>query len=83
LYDTFLSELKPGHLEEVGFAEMKVTDDYRAKVKLWVSNPAVVSALPPPKLPKFSPKKFSNHSEMNEWKSSLLRQLAREIKEDG
>jgi len=62
---------------------MKFTDDYRAKERLWAAHPTVVPTAHSPKLPKFSPKKFSNHAEMNLWKTELLRQLARELPNDG
>jgi hypothetical protein len=62
---------------------MKITDDYRAKIRLWVLNPQVAPAPLPPSLPKFSSKKFSSHAEMNRWKQELLKQLAREGAENG
>ena len=57
---------------------MKVTDDYKAKLRLWAANQAVAPLPPPPALPRFSAQKFQTHAEMNAWKQSLLRQLARE-----
>ncbi len=56
---------------------MKISDDYRAKIRLWAANPVVLPA-PPPKLPRFSSKRFSSHAEMNRWKRELLRQIAKE-----
>ena len=62
---------------------VKISDDYQAKVRLWVTHLSVAPAPPPPRLPKFSPKKFKNHVEMNLWKRDLLEQLAREWPLDG
>jgi hypothetical protein len=58
---------------------MKITDDYKAKYRLWAANPVVVAAPPPPRLPKFASRKFSSHAEMNEWKRDLLRELAQSV----
>ena len=55
---------------------MKITDDYYAKQRLWAENPRVVPAPPAPPLPNFKSRRFSSHAEMNEWKRSLLLQLA-------
>jgi hypothetical protein len=55
---------------------MKITDDYKAKYRLWAATPRVIPAPAPPKLPKFASRKFSSHAEMNEWKRGLLRELA-------
>ena len=55
---------------------MKITDDYTAKQRLWAEHPRVVPAPPAPRLPDFKSRRFSSHAEMNEWKRSLLRQLA-------
>ena len=55
---------------------MKVTDDYNAKYRLWAANPVVVPAAIAVKLPGFKSRRFSSHAELNEWKSSVLRQLA-------
>ena len=56
---------------------MKITDDYDAKYKMWAENPEVVPDMPPKYLPKFPPQKFSSHAEMNAWKESLLREIAK------
>ncbi len=55
---------------------MKISDDYRAKYRLWAENPRVVAAPAPPRLPRFKSRRFTSHAEMNQWKQSLLRQLA-------
>jgi len=56
---------------------MKITDDYKAKYRLWAANPTVVPAPPPTRLPDFKSRRFSSHAELNAWKLSMLRQLAR------
>jgi hypothetical protein len=56
---------------------MKATDDYRAKYRLWAKNPQVIPAAAPVRIPHFKSKRFSTHAEMNAWKESVLRQLAR------
>lgn len=55
---------------------MKITDDYKAKYRLWAANPTVVPAPAAPSLPNFKSKRFSSHAELNVWKSSVLQQLA-------
>jgi hypothetical protein len=56
--------------------KMKISDDYRAKLKLWVLNPRV-EALPKIRgIPAFHGRKFSSYAEMNGWKEGLLRQIA-------
>ena len=57
---------------------MKISDDYRAKIRLWAANPVALPAPQPPKLPRFAAKRFSSHAEMNRWKRELLRQIAQE-----
>jgi hypothetical protein len=63
---------------------VKITDDYKAKIRLWAANPRV-EPLPTalPVLPRFRAKKFANHEEMNRWKRSLLAQIARAHAENG
>ena len=58
--------------------DVKETDDYKAKVRLWATKPTVVALPQGPPLPKFGPKKFATHAEMNQWKETLLLQIARE-----
>jgi hypothetical protein len=55
---------------------MKITDNQNAKYRLWAENPIVVPAPPPTRLPHFKSRRFSSHAEMNEWKQSLLKELA-------
>ncbi len=62
---------------------MKVTDDYRAKVRLWAQQPRVVSLPSVPPLPKFGSQKFRTHEEMNLWKEALLREVARNVARHG
>ena len=61
------------HLFEM---RMKITDDYKAKYRLWAANPTVVPAPPAIRLPDFKSRRFSSHAELNAWKLSMLRQLA-------
>jgi hypothetical protein len=56
---------------------MKLSDDYKAKYSLWAANPTVMPMPAAPHLPGFKSKRFSSHAELNEWKLSMLRQLAR------
>jgi hypothetical protein len=57
-------------------ARMKTTDDYKAKYRLWAENPRVIPPAAAPRIPHFKSRRFSSHAEMNEWKQSLIRQLA-------
>jgi len=69
---------KPDNLDvDWQIARMKITDDYKAKYRLWAENPRVVPASFPTAIPAFKSKRFSTHAEMNAWKESLLRELAR------
>lgn len=58
---------------------MKITDDYRAKYRLWAAHPRVIAAPTPPHLPKFASRRFSSHAEMNAWKRELIRELASSV----
>jgi hypothetical protein len=62
---------------------VKISDDYHAKVRLWARQPAVVSLPTAPPLPKFTARKFHTHEEMNQWKRSLLREVARTVARHG
>ena len=55
---------------------MKITDDYKAKYRLWAANPTVVPAPAATQLSNFKSRRFSSHAELNVWKLSVLRQLA-------
>ena len=55
---------------------MKISDDYNAKHRLWAAYPRVVPAPAATRLPDFKSRRFSSHTEMNEWKRSVLLQLA-------
>jgi hypothetical protein len=58
---------------------VKFTDDYNAKYKIWAADPKPQLGIPEPKLPKFSPKRFSSYEDMNRWKRELLDQIVREM----
>ena len=55
---------------------MKFTDDYSAKIRLWIDRSEVVSVPRISGIPKFRAKKFSSHAEMNAWKQDLIKQIA-------
>jgi hypothetical protein len=55
---------------------MKITDDYKAKIRLWAADCRVVPAPPVKLLPGFRSQKFNSHAEMNVWKKSLILKLA-------
>jgi len=55
---------------------MKISDDYKAKYRLWAANPTIVPAPAATKLPDFKSRRFSSHAELNAWKLSVLWQLA-------
>jgi hypothetical protein len=61
---------------------MKITDNYNAKYRLWAENPRVAPAPAPVRIPNFRSRRFSSHAEMNTWKESVLRQLARSAAEN-
>jgi hypothetical protein len=57
---------------------MKVSDDYSAKIALWIKN-AKVHPLPKMEgLPLFRSKKFNSYEEMNPWKKELLQKIAKQ-----
>lgn len=62
---------------------MKVSDDYRAKIRMWAAKPVVVAAPPARVYPKFSSVRFASHEEMNRWKEAYLCRIARELPQDG
>ncbi len=59
-------------------AVKKVSDDYKAKLMLWVQNPRVGRVESVPELPRFGCVRFSSYEEMNAWKKEYLRMLARQ-----
>jgi len=58
-------------------SRMKITDDYKAKIKMCAANPQVIPDSPPKNIPKFASKKFRSYAEMNAWKKTLLREFAK------
>lgn len=57
---------------------MKFADDYEAKFKIWAKDPKPQPEIPAPRMPKFSPQRFSSWEDFNRWKEALLLQAARE-----
>ena len=55
----------------------KVSDDYKAKLRLWIQRPRVGRVGCVPELPRFGCVRFSSYEEMNAWKREYLRTLAR------
>ena len=56
---------------------MKISDDYRAKVRFWAMHPTVVPLPPSPPLPRSKSQKFRSHAEFNQWKQAYLLEIAR------
>lgn len=56
---------------------MKISDDYRAKVRLWAQQPTVVPLPKMPPLPPFKAQKFRTHEQMNQWERALLERLGK------
>ncbi len=55
---------------------MKYTDNYDAKFEIWAREEKVYPLASFPPFPNFRAKKFSSYEELNQWKRSLLDQLA-------
>jgi hypothetical protein len=55
---------------------MKITDDYKAKIRLWAADCRVVPAPPIKLIPGFQSQRFSSHTEMNAWKKLIILKLA-------
>jgi hypothetical protein len=55
---------------------VKLSDDYKAKIRLWAANPTVVESPQPESLPRFGARRFNSHAEMNDWKRAYLRRIA-------
>lgn len=73
----------PGDRSPCYDLDVKISDDYRAKVKLWAHRPVVVSLPPGPLLPRFTARKFRTHEEMNRWKQTFLREIALAVARHG
>ncbi len=56
---------------------MKISDDYQAKLKIWASEGKVYALPKITNIPKFSPQKFNSYAEMNAWKSQIIKKLIR------
>ncbi|MBC8453874.1 hypothetical protein H8D64_02345 [PVC group bacterium] len=56
---------------------MKITNDYKAKLKIWASENHVVSLPRAIGFPGFGCVRFSSGDEMNAWKKELLAETAR------
>ena len=56
---------------------MKQTDNYKAKLKIWVEEGQVVRMPRAINLPPFKCKRFSSGTEMNAWKKEYLAEIAR------
>ena len=57
---------------------MKISDDYSAKIALWIKNKKVY---PLPKMegfPSFKSKKFNSYEEMNQWKEQMFGKVAKQ-----
>jgi len=52
-------------------------DDYKAKYRMWISNPPVFSSPVPMNLPRFGCKRFSSYEELNTWKYQYRMEIAR------
>jgi hypothetical protein len=61
------------------FEDVKITDDYKAKIKLWAANPPVMPDHRPKNGPKFKAQKFSSYDEFNAWKDALWKEWAQKI----
>jgi hypothetical protein len=57
---------------------MKRTDDYHARLGFWARDPKPCRMPRPIGIPHFGWKKFNSYEEMNAWKKSLLKQIARQ-----
>jgi hypothetical protein len=57
-------------------SEMKLTDDYLAKYRIWACNPTVWPLPRAVGLPHFGHRKFASYEEMNAWKREYLLEIA-------
>ena len=56
---------------------MKITDNYKIKLRMWATDNRVVSLPKAIGCPAFGCKRFSSGEEMNIWKKELLAETAR------
>ena len=54
----------------------KKTDNYSAKIELWISRPKVFPLPGITGVPKFGSRKFDSYKEFNLWKKALLADIA-------
>lgn len=62
----------------IGNEMNKTSDNYQAKVRLWVRNLRVARIGVVPVLPRFGSVRFNSYEAMNAWKREYLRALARQ-----
>ena len=55
---------------------VKVTDDYKAKYRLWAQSRKVYGLPRPVGLPAFGHRRFDSYEELNSWKQEYLRRIA-------
>ena len=56
---------------------MKIENDYKAKLKIWATELDVVTLPKAIGFPEFSCRRFSSGEDMNIWKKSMLDEIAR------
>lgn len=70
---TAISELRSANSD---VRPVKATDDYSAKVRMWLENPVILPWTKPEGIPCFPAQKFRNHDEFGAWKNGLLAEIA-------
>ena len=55
---------------------VKITGDYKAKLKVWALDLKVCRMPEAVGLPYFGHKRFNSHKEMNDWKREYLAEIA-------
>lgn len=56
---------------------MKITDDPRAKLRMWLAHPHVAKCPEPVGLPLFASQRFDSYEAMNAWKRAYMLRIAR------